>query len=141
VTVVAARAFETLPDDESFQHLSGWLAPQLAAGARDICGEIVGPEACLWEPVGTPSEYLAANLAPPALSFLDADAMARAGGARIEPGLVVGAGAEIGAGARLEDVVVWDGERVPARFEARRGVYAGGRFVPCAEETQGSERA
>jgi len=136
VTVVAARAFETLPEEEAFQHLSGWLAPQLAAGAQDIRAELLGTQACIWEPVGTPAEYLAANLAPPALSFIDAEAIARAAGAHFAPGLVVGAGAEIGVGARLEEVVVWDAERVPAGFEARRGVYAGGGFHPCPETAE-----
>lgn len=130
VTIVAARAFDTMPDADAFEHLRGWLAPELAAGATDIRGALLGPAACTWEPVGTPAEYLAANLAPPALSYLDPDASARAAGARIEPGLVIGAGAEIGAGARLEDVVVWDGERVPAGSRLRRGVFAGGRFHP-----------
>ena len=46
----------------------------------------------------------------------------------------MGAGAELGAGARLERVVVWDGERVPPGFEARDGVFAGGRFHACAPE-------
>lgn len=141
VTVVAARAFDTLPATEVFGHLDGWLAPLLRAGARDIRGELLGPEQCAWEPVGTPAEYLAANLHPPPLSFLDADARARREGARIAPGLVIGAGAEVGAGARLEDVVVWDGERVPAGFTARQGVFAGGRFHPCPPVTGEDEGA
>jgi mannose-1-phosphate guanylyltransferase len=86
---------------------------------------------CTWLPVGTPEEYLAANLNPPALSYLDADARARAAGAVLEPGLVIGAGAKLGPGARLEEAVVWDGERVPAGFEGDTGVFAGGRFHPC----------
>lgn len=133
VTVMAARAFETLPDREDFGHLDGWVAPLLEAGARDVRGTLLGPDACVWEPVGSPAEYLAANLAPPRLSYLDADARARAEGTRFEPGLVIGAAARIGAGVRLEDAVVWDGEEVPAGLAASRGVFAGGRFHPCPD--------
>ena len=132
-TVMAARAFDTMPGREAFGHLDGWIAPLLQAGADDVRAELLGPAQCVWEPVGSPAEYLAANLHPPALSFLDPDARARAEGTRFAPGLVIGAGAEIGAGARLEDVVVWDGERVPAGLHARRGVFAGGRFHPCTD--------
>ncbi len=136
VTVVAARAFETVPEREVFGHLDHWLAPLLQAGADDVRGELLGPDRCVWEPVGTPAEYLTANLSPPALSFLDADARARQEGTRFAPGLVIGAGAEIGAGARLQDAVVWDAERVPPGFEARGGVFAGGRFHSCSVEAE-----
>jgi NDP-sugar pyrophosphorylase family protein len=139
VTVMAARAFDTLPEREVFGHLDGWVAPLLQAGAQDIRAEILGQEQCVWEPVGTPAEYLAANLHPPSLSFLDADARAMQEGVRFARGLVIGAGAEIGPGARLEDVVVWEGERVPSGFVARRGVFAGGRFHPCPEASAESE--
>jgi NDP-sugar pyrophosphorylase family protein len=128
---VAARAFDHIPDREVFGHLDDWLAPWLAAGASDVRGEILGPADCIWEPVGTPREYLDANLAPPRLGYLDADALARARGVRFESECVIGAGASLGAGARLRRVVVWDGERVPAGFHAEEGVYAGGVFHPC----------
>jgi NDP-sugar pyrophosphorylase family protein len=50
---------------------------------------------------------------------------------RFEGECVIGAGASIGAGARLRHVVVWDGEQVPEGFRAERGVFAGGIFHPC----------
>lgn len=130
-TVLSAAALDSLPPARNFGHLDGWIAPRLAAGARDVRGEIAGSGDCVWEPVGTPAEYLAANLAPPKLSYLDADAMAEREGTRFEPDLVIGAGARLGEGVRLERAVVWDGERVPAGLEARDGVFAGGRFHPC----------
>jgi NDP-sugar pyrophosphorylase family protein len=129
--LVSPRAFERMPDREVFGHLDAWIAPWLAAGAEDVRGELWGPEECTWEPVGTPGEYLAVNLAPPRLSYLDADALARARGVRFETECVIGAGASIGAGARLRRVVVWDGERVPAGLRAEAGVFAGGAFHPC----------
>lgn len=128
--VVSARALDTLPQREVFGHLDAWLAPLLAAGASDIRAEIAG---CTWEPVGTPDEYLAVNLRPPKLSYLDADERARGRGVRFEPGLVLGAGAALEAGASLQDAVVWDGERVPGGLVARHGVFAGGTFHPCGK--------
>jgi NDP-sugar pyrophosphorylase family protein len=130
--VVSARALDTLPQREVFSHFDHWIAPRLAAGARDVRAELSAPRECVWEPVGTPSEYLAANLDPPRLSFLDVDAAARAAGVRIEPDLVLGSGATLGAGASLRRAVVWDGEVVPPGLRARDGVFAGGAFHPCA---------
>ncbi|RIL06057.1 MAG: hypothetical protein DCC71_08215 [Proteobacteria bacterium] len=128
VNVIAARAFDWLPEREAFSHLDDWLAPRLAAGARDVRGELVAASGFRWEPVGTPAEYLAANLRAQPLPFFDADARARALGARIEPDLIVGPGARLGRGARLARAVVWDGERVPDGLVAQDGVFAGGAF-------------
>ncbi|HKA16433.1 MAG TPA: NDP-sugar synthase [Myxococcota bacterium] len=133
---VSARAFESMPDREVFSHLNDWLAPHLAEGARDVHGAFVP---CTWEPVGTLPEYLDANRRPPALSYLDADAVARAAGVRFEGDNVIGAGASLGAGARLTGVVVWDGERVPDGCRARDGVFAGGRFHSLDPSSGGSE--
>ncbi len=141
VTVVSARAFDGMPDQEVFGHLDGWLIPLLARGAGDVCADVLGPDRCVWEPVGNPSEYLAANLAPPRLSYIDADGIAHREGTRFAPGLVIGRGAEIGAGALLEEAVVWDGERVPAGLRARRGIFAGGAFHAVPEPSAASVRA
>jgi mannose-1-phosphate guanylyltransferase len=128
VNVVSARAFDSLPRREVFSHLDDWWIPELARGSDAIGAVLLEPDACRWEPVGTPAEYLHANFSLPALSYLDTDARARAAGVTLRPDLVVGAGAEIAADARLERVVVWDGERVPAGCVARDGVFAGGVF-------------
>ena len=133
--VVSARAFDSMPDRTVFSHLNDWWAPRLAAGTRDVCGAFLP---CTWEPVGTLSEYLAANLRPPRLSYLDADAAARAAGVRFEGDNVIGAGASLGAGARLARVVVWDGERVPDGRRACDGVFAGGRFHSLDPGSDGS---
>jgi NDP-sugar pyrophosphorylase family protein len=130
--VVSAHALDSLPERRIFGHLDHWIAPRLAAGARDVHGELAAAAACLWEPVGTLAEYLEANLRPLRLSYLDADALARRDGTRFEPELVVGAGATLGAGASLRRAVVWDGEVVPPGLHARDGVFAGGSFHPCA---------
>jgi NDP-sugar pyrophosphorylase family protein len=132
VNVVSARALDDLPQRRIFGHLDHWIAPRLASGARDVHAELARPDGCLWEPVGTPSEYLEVNLRPLRLSYLDAEALARREGVRFAPGLVLGAGATLGAGASLQRAVVWDGEVVPPGLQARGGVFAGGNFHPCA---------
>jgi NDP-sugar pyrophosphorylase family protein len=137
VYLYAARAFDTLPEREVFNHLDDWMAPELAAGAGDLRGDLLPGDELLWEPVGTPGEYLAANLRRPRVSYFDAVARARAIGVTLAPELVVGAGAVLGAGARLRRAVVWDGERVPAGFQGEDGVYAGGAFHSCAEAAGG----
>jgi NDP-sugar pyrophosphorylase family protein len=136
VYLFSAAALTTLPEREVFNHLFDWLAPRLAGGADDVRGILLGPDRCTWEPVGTPREYLAANLWPPQVGYLDADARARAIGVRLEPDLVVGAGARLGRGAVLRRAVVWDGERVPDGLQASDGVFAGGRFHPCGGTAQ-----
>jgi mannose-1-phosphate guanylyltransferase len=130
--VVAARALDALPEREVFGHFDDWIAPLLAAGARDVRGEVTDVTQCTWEPVGTPAEYLDVNLHPPRLSYIDPDPIARSEGTRFEPELVIGAGATLAAGARLRRAVVWDGESVPAGLQASNGVFAGGRFHSCA---------
>jgi NDP-sugar pyrophosphorylase family protein len=136
VRVLASSIFETLPAADQFEDLSDWFAPLLAAGARDICGEVLDAERCSWEPVGTPAEYLRVNLNPPQLPFMDRTRFAEE--ARMEGSLVVGTRARIGEGAQLERVVVWDGESVPKGLRASDGVFAGGRFHDCRQGHRGS---
>jgi NDP-sugar pyrophosphorylase family protein len=133
VNAVAARAFDRLPERDVFGHLDDWIAPLLAAGARDIRAEVAAPEACVWEPVGTLSEYLMTNLCPPSLSCFDPDALAAHEGTRFEPDLVIGAGARLAAGASLKRAVVWDGEDVGKEVRGSDGVFAGGVFHPCSD--------
>jgi NDP-sugar pyrophosphorylase family protein len=133
VNVVSAAAFDALPAREVFSHLDHWWAPELARGSDRIGAVVLESNECRWEPVGTPAEYLHANFALPALSYLDVDARARETGTRLEPDLVIGAGAELAAGARLTHSVVWDGEHVPSGTARSHGVYAGGRFHPCRD--------
>jgi len=132
VNVVAARAFDSLPEREVFGHLDHWIAPQLAAGATDIRAELLAAQDFVWQPVGTLSEYLAANLDPIPLSYAAALADAQRAGARVEGDVVIGTGAELGPGVHLQRAVVWDRERVPADFEASNGIFAGGKFHPAA---------
>lgn len=132
-TVVSADALDTLPPQRIFGHLDHWLMPRLADGARDIGAVLLAANAMVWEPIGTTAEYLAANLTPPKLSYLDADDAARRAGVRIEGDVVIGAGAHLGRDVQLERAVVWDGETIPDGFRASDGVFAGGAFHPCDE--------
>ncbi len=133
VNVLSARAFEGMPERDVFNHLEDWWGTRAAVDPDSVGGVVLGPSDCAWEPVGTPAEYLAANFTPPRARYFDADAAALARGARLEPGLVASPGAEVGDGCELDRVVVWSGERVPAGTRASHGVFAGGRFVSCAE--------
>lgn len=133
VNVLSARAFESMPEREVFNHLEDWWGPEAAAEPDAVGGVVLGPSECVWAPVGTPAEYLATNFSPPLVRYFDAEAAALARGARIEADLIASPGAEIGAGCEFERVVVWAGERVAPGTRAAHGVFAGGRFVSCAE--------
>jgi mannose-1-phosphate guanylyltransferase len=130
VRIAAARSLAGWPDQPAFEDLSDWLGPQLRRGASDIRADVVAHADLLWEPVGTPEEYLQVNLHPPELSYEDSlgerAVEVRAGE------VVVSEGAEIEVGAELERAVVWAGEHVPATTRGHDGVFAGGRFHACA---------
>jgi NDP-sugar pyrophosphorylase family protein len=132
---VSPRLFESMPDQEVSVFLHDWVGRLAQAGASDVRAVVATRGECLWEPVGTREEYLRVNLEPPPLSYIDPEAMAVAEGARFEPGLVVGGGAIVGEGTRLERAVVWDGEVVPAGTRGSDGVFAGGAFHRCREGT------
>ena len=123
----------------AFEDLRDWLIPRVEAGSLRLGGEIVAPSDCAWEPVGTPHEYLHANLAPPALPALGGAPPTWRGDVDVDEtnGNVVARAASIAEDTELERCVVWDGEQVPAGFRGRDGVYAGGTFHPCA----GAKRA
>jgi len=144
VRCLASRAFDAVPDRDVFEDLRDWLAP-LAGAGEAVRGECLGPDRVVWEPVGTPAEYLAASLQPPRLSTLDWDARAAALGWRVEDGdRIVGRGARLGPGVRLRRAVVWEDEVVPAGLEACGGVFAGGRFHACPPDPEpgcGAEEA
>jgi mannose-1-phosphate guanylyltransferase len=132
VRAFAPRCFDALPErEDAFEDLRDWLAPALRAGARDIRGELSDAEALGWEPVGTPAEYLRANLDFDP-RFDRWDVRHRRAAARIEDGVVIGRNASVPEGVRLENVVIWEGERVPPGTQAAHGVFAGGRFVEVA---------
>ena len=135
--VLSPRIFDSLPALAAFSHLDDWWVRELARGAEDIRALVADPKACLWEPVGTPAEYLAANLELRALSFLDLEEASARAGARVlrdatgAPSVVLGAGARLAEGVALTRAVVWEGERVPAGFRGSGGVFAAGAWHAC----------
>lgn len=132
--VVAARAFDAMPDLDRFVFLDDWLGGCLRRGAGDVRAHLAREGEIAWEPVGRPDEYLAVNLAERALSYLDAEALAREAGTRFGPDWILGAGARLGPGVTLERAVVWDGENVPEGARLVGGVFAGGGFHRCEPE-------
>ncbi len=138
VRCIAARTLDSLPDRDRFEDLRDWLAPLIRRGETGVRGELHEPEELTWEPVGTPVEYLDANLDPPRLSFFDPDRLARARGVRLGPDWVAGRGAHLGEGAQLKRVVVWDDESVPDGADLRNGVFAAGSFHAVDPSSSGA---
>lgn len=122
---------------EVFEDLRDWLLPGLGAGHRSVGAEILDRESTVWEPVGTPAEYLRANLSPPVLPTLGGEAKAWQGEVDVIDGVVVSRKATVPHDARLERCVVWAGERVPPGLHARDGVYAEGGFWSCLAPANG----
>lgn len=94
-----------------------------------------------WRDMGTPSDFvrgssdLVRGIAPSPLldgnhgeSLVDSSA-AIGGGALLYGGTVVGRGAEIGAGARLDQTVVFDGARIGAGAVIERSIIAAGADI------------
>ena len=124
-----------------FEDLRDWLIPGIETRAERVGAEIVDADSSVWEPVGTPSEYLRVNLSPPVLPTLGGSAEYWGGeiDVRGDNGdVIVSRNAFVPADAKLERSVVWDGERVPSGFRGHDGVYAGGAFQSCLESTTGS---
>jgi NDP-sugar pyrophosphorylase family protein len=120
--------------EPAFEDLRDWLAPGIEVRGESIGGELLGPSSGIWEPVGTPAEYLRVNLAPPDLPSLGGAAAIWEGAIELrgpEGDVIVGQDAEVPESADLRRCVVWDGERVPADLRAHDGVFAGGVFHSC----------
>ena len=127
-------------EHRAFEDLRDWLIPRIEADTLHLGAEIVPSAESVWEPVGTPAEYLDVNLAPPDLPRLGgapshwSGALAEASSA----GNVVARSARLASDVHLEHCVVWDGETVPAGFHGRDGVYGGSTFHPCHPPRAGS---
>jgi len=116
--------------------------PQLLSDGMKVCGYV---DATYWRDMGTPDDFvrgsadLVRGIAPsPALGGhrgeeLVHDGAAVAPGALLIGGTVVGRGAEIGAGARLDGAVIFDGVRVGAGAVIERSIIGfGARIGPRA---------
>ncbi len=136
-----ASALEDWPDQgPAFEDLRDWLIPRVEAGSIRLGALIVPVDAGVWEPVGTPTEYLDATLCPPTMPRLGGRPETWSGPVAAEDGKgnVIARSAAVAPDADLERCVVWDGESVPAGFRGRDGVYAGGTFHPCDRAGSGA---
>ncbi|WP_313673891.1 NDP-sugar synthase [Mycolicibacterium sp.] len=116
--------------------------PNLLASGAKLCGYV---DMSYWRDMGTPEDFvrgsadLVRGIAPsPALGghrgeSLVHDGASVAPGALLYGGTVVGRGAEIGAGVRLDGAVVFEGARIePGAVVERSIVGAGSRIGPRA---------
>jgi mannose-1-phosphate guanylyltransferase len=116
--------------------------PSLLSDGLRVCGYV---DATYWRDMGTPEDFvrgsadLVRGIAPsPALGGhrsekLVHDGAAVAPGALLIGGTVVGRGAEIGPGARLDGAVIFDGVRVEAGSVVERSIIGfGARIGPRA---------
>lgn len=116
--------------------------PQLLNDGRRVYGFV---DSAYWRDMGTPEDFvrgssdLVRGIAPsPALDGHRGEALVHesagvGAGAVLIGGTVVGCGAEIGAGARLDGAVVFDGARVEAGATVERSIVgAGSRIGPRA---------
>jgi NDP-sugar pyrophosphorylase family protein len=141
VRVFSREMLDDWPDEEVFEDLRDWLVPAILERGARVGGEILDSSSSVWEPVGTLSEYLRVNIAPPELPSLGGPAELWSGDVQLlgeHEDLLVGSKAVLGEGVQLDRAVVWDSEQVPPGFQGSVGVFAGGRFHACADTGTGS---
>jgi mannose-1-phosphate guanylyltransferase len=116
--------------------------PGLLSEGLRVCGYV---DSTYWRDMGTPEDFvrgsadLVRGIAPsPALQGhrgeeLVHDGASVAPGALLIGGTVVGRGAEIGAGARLDGAVIFDGAQIGAGAQIERSIIGfGARIGPRA---------
>ena len=140
--IFSPAVFDCLPKiqaQKSFEDLTDWLGPLLSKDDASIYGEILPSQDLEWTPIGTPEEYLAANLNPPTAPYLSPTPMTATGTQVLgnERDLILGAGARLEDNVQLQRCVVWENEIVPANFQAAEGVFADGRFYSFAKTSRG----
>lgn len=134
---------ETLSDwpaDDAFEDLRDWLVPGVERRSKTVGALQLEAQSSVWEPVGTPEEYLLANIDAPTLPTLGGPPSAWAGPVELmgaNRDAIVDRRASVPDDVRLDRCVVWDGEQLPAGFSASNGVYAGGRFHACGDVARG----
>lgn len=131
------------PSAAVFEDLRDWLMPRSARGEIELGAELVAPQDSVWEPVGTPQEYLDVNLAPPVLPSLGGTVEVWAGDVDVrgESGDVIAArAAEIPGDARLARCVVWEDAVVPAGARMCAGVFGARGFHPVRDEAGAHQR-
>jgi len=128
------------PVREVFEDLRDWLMPRAESGAIRLGAEIVDGPANVWEPVGTPEEYLQVNLVPPDLPHLGGSATVWQGAIDLlgrERDVIAARSVRIPGDAELARCVVWDGARVPAGAKLCDGVFGARGFYAAAPLADG----
>lgn len=131
------------PASEVFEDLRDWLMPRAESRAITLGAEIVDGPANVWEPVGTPEEYLQVNLCPPDLPRLGGPATAWQGAISIlgrERDVIAARSVRIPGDAELSRCVVWDGASVPAGAKRCDGVFGVRGFHSVAPEPAAESR-
>jgi len=135
--VFTRDAIERIPRDRPVS-VEREVFPSLLSEGLRVCGYV---DATYWRDMGTPEDFvrgsadLVRGIAPsPALGGhrgeeLVHDGAAVAPGALLIGGTVVGRGAEIGAGARLDGAVIFDGVRVGAGAVIERSIIGFGAHI------------
>lgn len=112
--------------------------PQLLSDGKRVCGYV---DATYWRDMGTPEDFvrgsadLVRGIAPsPALTHqrgekLVHDGASVAPGALLIGGTVVGRGAEVSGGARLDGAVIFDGVRIGAGAVIERSIIGFGAHI------------
>jgi mannose-1-phosphate guanylyltransferase len=139
--VFQRHVIDRIPKDRAIS-VEREVFPGLLSDGLKICGYV---DTSYWRDMGTPEDFvrgsadLVRGIAPsPALrghrgEELVHDGAAVAPGALLIGGTVVGRGAEIGAGARLDGAVIFDGVRVGAGAVIERSIIGfGARIGPRA---------
>ncbi|MDG4664266.1 NDP-sugar synthase [Mycobacterium sp. 236(2023)] len=112
--------------------------PQLLSDGKKVCGYV---DATYWRDMGTPEDFvrgsadLVRGIAPsPALTHqrgekLVHDGASVAPGALLIGGTVVGRGAEVAGGARLDGAVIFDGAKIGAGAVIERSIIGFGAHI------------
>lgn len=112
--------------------------PRLLAEGRRVFGYV---DAAYWRDMGTPGDFVSGSadlvrgIAPsPALGEARGESLVHEGagiapGALLIGGTVVGRGAEVGAGARLDGAVVFDGAEIAAGAVVERSIIGRGAKI------------
>ncbi len=135
--VFKRQIIENIPEGRAIS-VEREIFPALLERKKRVYGYV---DYAYWRDMGTPGDFvrgssdLVRGIAPSPLlegkhgeSLVD-DSAAVGGGALLYGGTVVGRGAEIGAGARLDQTVVFDGARIGAGAVIERSIIAAGADI------------
>lgn len=135
--VFARQVIEKIPRGRELS-VEREVFPQLLADGARVCGYV---DATYWRDMGTPEDFvrgsadLVRGIAPsPALPGKPGESLVHDGasiapGAVLIGGTVVGRGAEIGPGVRLDGAVIFDGARVEAGSVIERSIIGFGAHI------------